>query len=94
MIDPQHRVVIEYCVPWDHLDEATRGAAEILEGWAPILIGLELKSGVKGVFRASLDGEVFYDKAVTGRKPQPGELGRLAEGLLGPRLQWRKVRTW
>jgi hypothetical protein len=52
-----------------------------------------LKTGVKGVFKASLDGEVFYDKAVTGRKPHAGELGRLAEGLLGPRLQWRKTRA-
>ena len=48
---------------------------------------------MKGVFKASLDGEVFYDKAVTGRKPHAGELGRLAEGLLGPRLQWRKARA-
>ena len=45
------------------------------------------------MFKASLDGEVFYDKAITGRKPHAGELGRLAEPLLGPRLQWRKVRT-
>ena len=73
------------------MDAAARAAAEILEGWAPILTGVELKTGSKGVFTVSLDGEVVFDKAAAGRKPNRGELGAILESRLGKPLAWRKT---
>ncbi len=66
-------------------------AGEILERWAPILVGLELKTGTKGVFTVAIDGEIVYDKAVTRRKPTNGEVVTLSEPVLGPPLTWRKT---
>jgi len=68
-------------------------ATEILVGWAPVLHGLELKTGTKGVFKVLADGEVVFDKAEAGRMPGPGEVGRLLEERLGAALAWRKHRT-
>ena len=65
-------------------------ATEILVGWAPLLTGVELKTGTKGVFRVFLDGDRVFDKADTQRMPRPGELGKLIEGRLGAPLRWRK----
>jgi len=55
-----------------------------------MLFGLELKSGTRGVFKVTLDDEVVYDKASTGRRPHAGELRQLMEPRLGQRLVWRK----
>jgi len=90
MINPQHEVVIEYCVPWDYLDEAVRAAAEIASGWAPILTSIELRTGSKGVFRIQVDGETVFDKASAGHKPTPEEAAKAVQQRLGDRLQWRK----
>jgi len=68
-------------------------AAEVLVGWAPVLHGLELKTGTKGVFKVFVDGDPVYDKSETGRMPRPGEVRRLLEGRLGAALAWRKQRT-
>jgi predicted Rdx family selenoprotein len=68
-------------------------ATEILVGWAPVLHGLELKTGTKGVFKVLADGELVFDKADTGRMPKPGEMRRLLEDRLGSTLAWRKPRT-
>lgn len=38
----------------------------------------------------TLDDEVVYDKAVTGRRPEAGELRQLVKGRLGRPLVWRK----
>jgi len=65
-------------------------ATEILVGWAPILTGVELKTGTKGVFKVFLDGDRIYDKADTGRLPKAGELSKAVEGRLGAPLRWRK----
>ena len=46
-------------------------ATEILVGWAPILTGVELKTGSKGVFRVFLDGDRVFDKA-SARPPRGG----------------------
>lgn len=93
MINPQHRVTIEYCVPCDYFDVTVRTAAEILERWAPILVGLELVTADKGKFRVTLDDRAVYDKAELKRLPEPGEVARLLGPDLGPALTWRKVRT-
>jgi predicted Rdx family selenoprotein len=53
---------------------------------------LELRTGTKGVFRVTVDDEVVYDKAVTGRKPHAGEVGGALERRLGPPLRWRKAQ--
>ena len=68
-------------------------ATEILVGWAPVLHGLELKTGTRGVFKVLADGELVFDKAELGRMPRPGELTVLLEDRLGPTLAWRQRRT-
>jgi predicted Rdx family selenoprotein len=65
-------------------------AAEVMDAWAPILESVELRAGVKGVFKVSLDGRVLFDKAHAGRMPKPGEMVDEMTKHLGPRLQWRK----
>jgi predicted Rdx family selenoprotein len=62
-------------------------AAEIASGWAPVLRGIELRSGTKGVFKVSVDGEVVFDKAEAGHFPGSGEAARLIEARLGNRIR-------
>jgi predicted Rdx family selenoprotein len=69
---------------------AVRVAAEVADGWAPVLQGIELRSGVKGVFKVSLDGNLLFDKSAAGRMPDQGEVAKKLEQELGPKLQWRK----
>jgi len=75
------------------MDDAVRVTAEILERWAPVLEGLELKSGTRGVFRVAVDGDPIFDKHLTGRRPRPGEIAELLQPRLGPALEWRRSRT-
>jgi predicted Rdx family selenoprotein len=65
-------------------------ATEILVGWAPILTGVELKTGSKGVFKVFLDGDRVFDRGDTGRMPKAGEVRGLLEARLGAPLRWRK----
>jgi predicted Rdx family selenoprotein len=65
-------------------------AAEIAGGWAPILKGIELRSGNKGVFKVSLDNDLVFDKARAGHFPQPGDIAELARARLGEQIPWRK----
>jgi predicted Rdx family selenoprotein len=65
-------------------------ATEILVGWAPILTGVELKTGSKGVFKVFVGGDKVFDKGDTGRMPKAGELTRILQGRLGAPLQWRQ----
>jgi predicted Rdx family selenoprotein len=65
-------------------------ATEILVGWAPILTGVELKTGSKGVFKVFVDGDKVFDKGDTGRMPKAGEVTRILQGRLGTALRWRK----
>lgn len=58
-----------------------------------MLVGLELKTGTKGVFKVTLDKEIVYDKATTSRKPHQSELAGLIESRLGPPLPWRQTRA-
>jgi predicted Rdx family selenoprotein len=53
-------------------------------------VGLELKTGSRGVFKVRLDGEIVYDKTTTRRFPRAGEVAQLVEGRLGRPLHWRK----
>lgn len=66
-------------------------AAEILDGWAPSLRVVELRSGTKGRFEVSLDGELVFSKAALGRHAHKGEVVTAFEQRLGPHLSWRKA---
>lgn len=68
-------------------------AAEIGDGWAPVLEKVELVSGVKGVFKVSLDGELVFDKGQVGRMPRTGEISAEFAKRLGPRIAWRKSHS-
>jgi predicted Rdx family selenoprotein len=66
-------------------------AAEILDRWAPIIIGVDLVSADKGTFRVTADDRLVFDRAAEGRRfPEPGELARRLEPDFGPPLVWRK----
>ena len=93
MINPQHRVTIEYCVPCDYFDVKVRTATEILERWAHILVGVDLVTADEGKFRVTVDGRPVYDKAELRRLPEPGEVAGLLEPDLGPALTWRKAKS-
>ncbi|MBO0685647.1 MAG: Rdx family protein [Candidatus Dormibacteraeota bacterium] len=66
-----------------------RAAADIMDGWAPILVGIELRTGSRGAFEVALDGETVFSKKQEKRFPQETELRSLIETRLGPTLQWR-----
>ena len=65
-------------------------ANEILDGWAPVMRGVELKSGDKGRFEVALDGELIFSKAALGRHAATGEIKAEVERRLGKPLAWRK----
>jgi predicted Rdx family selenoprotein len=66
-------------------------ATEILERWAPIVIGVDLVTAGKGTFRVSADGRLIYDRAAEDRRfPEPGEVAARLEGDFGPSITWRK----
>jgi selT/selW/selH-like putative selenoprotein len=66
-------------------------ATELLSRWAPIMRVVELRSGDRGRFEVSLDGELIFSKAASGRFPAQGEVRQLFEAKLGPPLQWRNA---
>ena len=65
-------------------------ATEVLAGWAPILRAVELRSGSKGRFEVTLDGDLIFSKDALGRHANPGEIATVIEQRLGARLDWRK----
>jgi predicted Rdx family selenoprotein len=67
-------------------------AVEILERWAPLLEGVDLRSGTHGVFQVTVDGQLVFDRAATGRRPRPGEVAQVLEPMLGAPVEWRKSR--
>ena len=64
-------------------------AAEIMDRWAPVLSGLELKTGSHGAFEVDIDGERVFSKARLDRFPKAGEIAKLLEPRLGQRPAWR-----
>lgn len=46
--------------------------------------GVRLLPSDKGRFEVTLDGELLYSKAATGRHAEPGEIRALIEERLGP----------
>ena len=71
---------------------AVRVATEILERWAPIVIGVDLVTASKGTFRVTADGRLVYDRAAEERRfPGAGEIARRLEADFGPPITWRKA---
>ena len=85
-INPQHDVTIEYCVPCHYLPRATELAGEILGQWAPVIKGLELRSGTGGRLEISVDGDTVFSKADLKRFPEEGEVSKLLRERLGEPL--------
>lgn len=88
MINPQHSVTIEYCVPCHYLPRATELAGEILAHWAPVISGLELRSATGGRLEISVDDELVFSKAELKRFPEPGEISRLLRVRLGDPIEF------
>jgi selenoprotein W-related protein len=88
MINPQHRVTIEYCVPCHYLPRATALAGEILGQWAPVISGLELRSGSGGRLEITVDDDLVFSKAELARFPEEGEVSRLVGERLGAALEF------
>ena len=60
-----------------------------MDRWAPVLDGVELKTGSKGRFEVLLDGDEVFSKARLSRFPAEGEVAKLLEPKLGSPPQWR-----
>jgi len=69
-----------------------RLAEEVLDRWAPVLGGVELKTGSHGVFEVSIDGEEVFSKARLDRFPDKGEVVKLLGPKLGPPPEWRPTQ--
>jgi selenoprotein W-related protein len=65
-------------------------AAELMGHWAPIMRGLELRSGASGRFEITLNDELIFSKAELGRFPKAKEVARSFEKKLGAPLAWRE----
>jgi selenoprotein W-related protein len=65
-------------------------ASELLDGWAPILRGVQLAGGTKGRFEVTVDGELIFSKAALGRHAEPGEIKQEVARRLGKPLVWRE----
>jgi len=64
-------------------------ATEIMDKWAPVLGGVELKTGSRGVFDVAVDTETVFSKGLLKRFPAKGEIGKLLAPKLGPPPEWR-----
>jgi selenoprotein W-related protein len=62
-------------------------ADELLSGWAPIIQTLELLPSSKGRFEVTLDDELIFSKAATGRHAKPGEVAGIVEKRIGPPIE-------
>ncbi|MHB8466024.1 MAG: Rdx family protein [Acidimicrobiales bacterium] len=60
---------------------------ELLQGWAPIIAGIELIPSSKGRFEVTLDGELIFSKAALGRHAEPGEVTAVVRDKIGPEIE-------
>ncbi|WP_084126419.1 SelT/SelW/SelH family protein [Demequina sp. NBRC 110054] len=56
------QITIEYCVPCGYLPRATEAQTRLLDEFGNALEGVTLKTGRKGVFTFTADGEEIYSK--------------------------------
>lgn len=59
---------------------------ELLQGWAPIIEGIELIPASKGRFEVILDGELIFSKVSLGRHAKAGEIAAIVRERVGPEL--------
>ena len=60
------------------------GAAEdLLANYQHVIEDLRLVTGENGVFDVTVDGDLIYSKAQTGRHAEPGEVLDLFSDLMG-----------
>ena len=61
------------------------GAAEdLLANYQHVIEARRLVTGENGVFDVTVDGDLIYSKAQTGRHAEPGEVLDLFANLMGP----------
>jgi selenoprotein W-related protein len=57
--------------------------ADLLSNYQHVIESLTLRTGTKGVYDVTVDGELIYSKAETGRHAEPGEVLDLFTQLVG-----------
>ena len=57
-----------------------------MNGWAPIISDIKLVSSSKGRFEVTLDGDLIFSKASLGRHANAGEIAKMVEQRIGPRV--------
>ncbi len=57
---------------------------DLLTNYQHVISELTLITGDKGVFDVTVDGDMLYSKAETGRHAEPGEVLKLFGELVGP----------
>ena len=57
---------------------------ELLQKWAPIIAGIDLKPSSGGAFEVIVDGDLLFSKRELKRHANPGEVAGLVEAKLGP----------
>lgn len=57
---------------------------DLLSTYQHVIEDLRLVTGSQGVFDVTVDGELIYSKAETGRHAEPGEVLDLFRELVGP----------
>lgn len=58
--------------------------SDLLTNYQHVIADLTVITGDKGVFDVTVDGEMLYSKAETGRHAEPGEIIKLFGELVGP----------
>jgi selT/selW/selH-like putative selenoprotein len=54
------------------------------------MVDVSLRTGSKGIFDVTLDGNLIFSRLRLKRFPERGEVIKLAEPVLGPPIGWRK----
>lgn len=57
--------------------------ADLLSNYQHVIESLTLRTGTSGVYDVTVDGELIYSKAETGRHAEPGEVLELFTALVG-----------
>ena len=58
-------------------------ASDLLTNYQHVIADLLLVTGDNGVFNVTVDGDLIYSKAQTGRHAEPGEVLELFTDLMG-----------
>ena len=79
-----HQIQITYCVPLDYSARAVSAVSDLLTNYQHVIADLRLVTGDNGVFDVTVDGNLIYSKAETGRHADDGEVLALFTDLMGP----------